>query len=502
VKNLIRRIRNTLKYIGARSIIITLIVFLLTVGIAVYTGRHLLATEKEVLIQRGELNAQEAAMEYNHCLLTRVNIVTMVGRTVENMLVSGSNNEMIKAYLTEQTNNIVATLDPSTTGLYGWINKEYLDGAGWVPDSDYVPTERPWYTETKESDHEITFVKPYLDMQTDTIMMTVSDLMNDGESVLAMDVSLDPIQSIVEEVSASTEGSHAFVLDNSGIVVAHSDKSQLGRNYLTETENPGGAVARKILLDGQMKFDIQTAEGNYSVYADKLEGDWYSISLINADIWYRPLMRAMIIFYIILGLIVFILAFFFLKMYAKNRALQRLHMRIHLEESRGEKWKALSETDRMTALYDRVSGEKMIEELLKTGNSGMFIEIDIDQFKSINDTYGHQTGDQAIQAVADALRTTFRSNDVLIRLGGDEFGVYAIGIIDRNMGRSIISRLFERIKNLQVPGLPQGKISISTGAVIQTEADAASFTELYACADKAMYRSKIIHGNSLTFGKI
>ena len=502
MKDLIRKIRNALKHIGARFILIALAVLLLTAGIAVYSGRHLLATEKEVLRSRGEINAREAAQEYDRCLITRVNIVTLVGRTVENMLTSGSDNEKIKAYLTEQTNNIVVTLDPSTTGLYGWINREYLDGAGWVPDADYVATERPWYTETMESDREITFVRPYLDLQTNTIMMTVSDLMRDGESVLAMDVSLEPIQQIVEKVSAATEGGQAFVLDDSGIVVAHSDKNQLGKNFLNETDSPGGAVAQKILVDGQMQFDLQTGEGNYSVYVDKLEGGWFSISLINADIWYRPLTQAMIIFYAILAVVVFFLAYFFLKMYAKNRTLQRLHTRIHLEESRGEKWKALSETDRMTGLSDRVSGERMVDELLKSGHSGMFIEADIDRFKSINDTYGHQTGDLVIQAVADALRATFRSNDIMIRLGGDEFCVYAVGINDREMGQAIISRLFERVQRIQVEGLPSGRISISTGAVIHTEKDEASFAELYACADRAMYRSKNIRGNSLTFGTI
>lgn len=156
----------------------------------------------------------------------------------------------------------------------------------------------------------------------------------------------------------------------------------------------------------------------------------------------------------------------------------------------------------MTGLFDRVSGERMVNELLQSGNSGMFIEVDIDQFKSINDTYGHQTGDQVILGVADALRATFRSNDVMIRLGGDEFGIFAVGIIDRNMGRTIISRLFEKIKSLQVPGISQGKITISAGAVIHTEEDEASFADLYAGADKAMYRSKKIRGNSLTFGKV
>jgi len=502
LKKRMEKFCDAVRNIGVRSVLVAFFVLLLTAGIAVYTGRHVLSNEKEILQQRGELNAKEAAMEYDRCLLTRVNIVTLVGRTVENMLASGSTNEMIKAYLTEETNNILATLDPSTTGLYGWINREYLDGAGWVPDDDFVPTQRPWYTETIDSDQEITFVEPYLDLQTNTIMMTVSDLMSDGESVLAMDVSLEPIQKIVEKVASTTEGSQALVLDDSGIVVAHSDMSQLGRNYLAETDSLGGAVARKILSEGQMQFDLQTAEGNYSVYVDRLEGEWFSISLINADVWYRPLTRAMIIFYAVLALAVLILVYFFLRLYAKNRTLQRLHTRITLEETRGKKWKELSETDRMTGLFDRVSGERMVNELLESGHSGMFIELDIDDFKHINDTYGHQTGDLAIQAVADALRATFRANDVMMRLGGDEFCVYAVGIVDREMGRSIVSRLFDRIRNLQVEGLPNGKISVSTGAVIHSEKDETSFAYLYACADRAMYGSKKRAGNSLTFGNV
>ncbi len=502
MKDLIRKFRILVRHIGVRSIVLALVALLLTAGIATYVGRHLFAMEKEVLQRRGELNAKEAAMEYDRCLLTRVNIVTMVGCNVEKMLASGSSNDKIKAYLVQETNNVRDTLDPSTTGLYGWFNREYLDGDNWVPDADFVATERPWYTETIASDQEITFINPYLDLQTNTIMMTVSDLMSDGESVLAMDVSLEPIQKIVEQVSPAAEGSHAFVLDNSGIVVAHSDQNQLGRNYLSEESSLGGAIARKILVDGQMQFDFRTEEGNFSVYVDKLEGGWFSISLINADVWYRPLTRTMIVFYVILALIVFSLVVFFLRMSAKNLALQRLHVRVHLEESRGKKWKALSEMDRMTGLFDRVSGERMVNELLESGKSGMFIEVDIDHFKSINDTYGHQKGDLVIRAVADSLRATFRSNDLIIRLGGDEFGVYAVGIVDQDMARAIINRLFDQIRNIRIEDFPDGKISLSTGAVINTEEKEISFADLYTSADKAMYRSKELPGNSLTFGSV
>ena len=60
----------------------------------------------------------------------------------------------------------------------------------------------------------------------------------------------------------------------------------------------------------------------------------------------------------------------------------------------------------------------ILDELLSIKSTGMFLELDIDHFKKINDTYGHQAGDQVILAVADALRSTFRSNDITIRLAG------------------------------------------------------------------------------------
>ncbi len=485
--------------IGVKSLLIALIVLVITAGLATYIGIRISATEKEVLLNRGELNAMEAAAEYDRCLLTRVNIVTLVGESVNNMLRSGMGNEIIREYLVRQTENIIAKLDPSTTGLYGWINREYLDGAGWVPDGDFVAVERPWYTETMESGNEITFVEPYLDSQTHTVMMTVSDLLADGESVLAMDVSLDPIQEIIRKVVSDTEGSQAFVLDANGIVVAHSDETQCGLNYLQQPKSLGGSVANRILRDGQMQFDVKAPEGNYSVYVGRLEGGWYSVSLINADVWYRPLHRAMFLFVMVIALVTAFLLFVFLRMSAKNIALQNLHHRISEEELRGKELQVLSETDRMTGLYDRVSGERRIRELLGAGKAGAFVEIDIDNFKTVNDTRGHQAGDRVIHAVADSFRSTFRTNDILMRLGGDEFVVFATGIASREMCEALIRRLFAHIEGCRIPELPGEAIHLSVGAVLYDGEKETSFDELYAAADRAMYRSKKISGNSLTF---
>lgn len=498
----VHRSKVVLGHIDIKSLVAAIAVIIATTAISASIGNRFYATEKEVLQQQGELNAKESAMEYDRQLLTHVNIVTLAGYAVDNMLTSRTGNMAIERYLTQQTSYIIDTLDPSTTGLYGWIGEEYLDGAGWVPDEDYVPTERPWYTETLTSAREITFITPYLDAQTNTVMMSVTDMLSDGKSVLAMDVSLEPIQQIIEEVASATEGSQAFILNENGYVVAHSDKSQLGKNYLEETDGLGSAVAHKILADGQSQFEIKADEGDFSVYVDGLEGGWYSVSLINADVWYRPLLRTIVVFTAILVVVEGFIAFFFLYMNAKNRALKQLHTRIDQEEKRGEELQILSETDRMTGLYDRVNGEKKVDELLARGTTGMLLELDIDNFKSINDTYGHQTGDIVIIAVADVLRKTFRSDDITIRLGGDEFCAFAVGIVEQGMAEAIVRRLFSRLEGLEIPELEGNKVNVSIGAVLYDGKGSPVFADLYAAVDSAMYASKKVPGNSLTFGSL
>ena len=203
----------------------------------------------------------------------------------------------------------------------------------------------------------------------------------------------------------------------------------------------------------------------------------------------------------ILALVVVLLVFVFLRMAAKNLALEQLHTRVSEEEQRGDALQVLSETDRMTGLFDHVSGKSKVEESLRSGTGGMLLELDIDHFKEINDTCGHQTGDLVIVAVADAMRKTFRSNDILVRLGGDEFGAYAVGIPNRGMGERLIHRLFEHLGETEIPELGDKKISISVGAVLTAGDGAESFDSLYSKVDNAMYVSKKTPGNCLTFAE-
>lgn len=172
---------------------------------------------------------------------------------------------------------------------------------------------------------------------------------------------------------------------------------------------------------------------------------------------------------------------------------------IDAEKRREKHLLYLSETDAMTGLRNRGSGEKKIKELMEQGKSGMFCLLDADKFKSINDNFGHDVGDKVIKAIADCLKRCFRDSDVTMRLGGDEFSAYAVGVTNEEIGSVIINRLFGLIDQIDIPELGDRKISISLGAAFFSIQNDYSFEELYKRADSATYVSKKTSGNCSTF---
>ena len=169
------------------------------------------------------------------------------------------------------------------------------------------------------------------------------------------------------------------------------------------------------------------------------------------------------------------------------------------DRKRQEKLRRLSETDMMTGIRNRGSGETMIRKAMAEGHCGMFCLMDADKFKSINDTYGHSVGDKVIVAIADSLKKTFRDSDIVFRLGGDEFAVFSEGVISEEIGSRIMERLFKNIARIEIPELGERKIELSIGASFYPATKEDSFEALYKRADSGTYESKKIEGSKVTF---
>jgi len=147
--------------------------------------------------------------------------------------------------------------------------------------------------------------------------------------------------------------------------------------------------------------------------------------------------------------------------------------------------------DDLTGLLRRTAFIRQIDYMIASKIGFTFVMLDLDDFKSINNTYGHNIGDVALKYVANALSTALRKADVICRIGGDEFAVALSGVTDP----AIIFETTERVKKQLAKQdiLPDDRcvLRVSFGAKIYNpEGGTPSFNELYEEADAALYRAK------------
>ena len=159
----------------------------------------------------------------------------------------------------------------------------------------------------------------------------------------------------------------------------------------------------------------------------------------------------------------------------------------------------LANTDMMTGILNRGSGERKVIDAMANNKPGMLCIMDADKFKTINDDFGHNVGDKVLRGIADALKITFRDEDIIFRLGGDEYAAYVMDLNDEEAGRVVMDRAFKEISKMDVPELGDRKICVSAGAVFYKEGDKRTFEDLYKLADSAVYESKKISGSALHF---
>jgi diguanylate cyclase (GGDEF)-like protein len=159
----------------------------------------------------------------------------------------------------------------------------------------------------------------------------------------------------------------------------------------------------------------------------------------------------------------------------------------------------LASTDIMTGILNRGSGERKMTDAMANNKTGMFCILDVDNFKDINDEYGHNVGDKVLRGIADVLKTIFRDEDIIFRLGGDEYAIYVMNLDDEASGRTVMDRVFKEIARMNIPELRDREICVSAGAVFYKEGEKRTFEELYKLADSGVYESKKIARSALNF---
>ena len=147
------------------------------------------------------------------------------------------------------------------------------------------------------------------------------------------------------------------------------------------------------------------------------------------------------------------------------------------------------DTDPLTLLYNKAAVGREITKHIDTGGTGVFMFVDLDNFKKVNDTYGHAVGDDVLHEFGDCIRRVFRHTDILGRFGGDEFIIFLPNPIEDDVvstrAQDLLSLMDENIK------IEDASIDFHASiGIAKCPSNGATYEEVMEKADQALYYSK------------
>lgn len=149
-----------------------------------------------------------------------------------------------------------------------------------------------------------------------------------------------------------------------------------------------------------------------------------------------------------------------------------------------------SSTDLLTGLLNKISFETAVKDFLEHRTSdiecALFI-FDFDNFKHINDNFGHQTGDEVLKFFGYVLHRNFRNNDIIGRIGGDEFMVLLTSTVKQDFFKERCTQILHELRAAEVG---QAKSFSASIGIAQDTEGIATFDDLYSTADRALYQAK------------
>lgn len=162
----------------------------------------------------------------------------------------------------------------------------------------------------------------------------------------------------------------------------------------------------------------------------------------------------------------------------------------------------MRQQDELTRTMGRSFFTQYTEQMIAEMQDFSFLMMDLDNFKTINDTYGHTIGDEVLKNTADLLRSVLRTSDCICRMGGDEFAIILPGVTNTAKILDISNRIRENLVTMKVSDGTNITVCCSIGVHISDEYKRGeSFHDIYAEADRALYRAKNSGRNRLVFAR-
>ena len=318
------------KYWGRMNLGLTILVtFILMTASVFYTSLLFYRVSYSGAMEDGEARVQAYADELENYLIVARSVLGVTADTVEVMLKNEEPQEKIVDYIYLQTKKQASQFDENFTGLYAYIDGEYMDGSGWQPQDNYVVEERDWYKAAVKANGDTVIVSPYVDADTGSLVITICKLLNDGgktgddqkRNVVALDMVVNSVQEMTEAVDIGGKG-YAMVVNYDGMIVSHPDISLCGKNF--------GEIFDRDLLAKVVSNDSKTirttidGEKN-TLFTRCVLNKWYVVIVVS-DAELLEETKNQLGVNVVVSLIVFLLITFFYYLGYKNDKLNAQRM--------------------------------------------------------------------------------------------------------------------------------------------------------------------------------
>lgn len=313
--------------------------------------------------------------------------------------------------------------------------------------------------------------------------------------VLAGAMAMERVNELIFTRAAGETEGYCILTDTDGTLLSFSGDADAMAEHMQQ--DIFALYAQTNMRWGdleQIRSDLSRGEGGGLMLQNDETKQWYYTSysplpditgrclfyLVEAETadgmyGFVQLSMVMVLALLLVG-VVGLLSFCLWLMFRRNLMLE--------EKARQDSLTRLLNHDSMRSETTRV-----LQEETDNGQIHMLLLFDLDEFKAINDNFGHQAGDQVLVAVGDRLRSIFRSTDLMARTGGDEFMVLMRNISGEKMGLMRAQQVCRSIHTILLDNWPDLEVGCSVGAAF-FPGDGLEYGDLYRQADLALYQAK------------
>ena len=314
------------------NLIIPLVIILcLMVAMVLYTSNAISRVSVSNIQEVGEDKISGVAAQLENYLDTATSVLWVTADTVDHMVHNGSTTEQIHNYIVEETDKQKQQFDENTTGIYGYIMGEYLDGLNWEPPEGYDPVKRDWYLEAIKGHGEAIIVSPYVDAQTGSVVITICRQLSNQADVLAVDVMMNRIQSMAEELQIKGKG-FGFIVSEDGQIIAHPDETRKGM-WLNTTEEERRFM-EKVLSTRDGNFEMEMDGKLRTIFVKEIMDQWYVIITISNEELYAEHWQQLAVNVLICAVIFILIALFYYLGYKNEQNFSRRMEEMKMEEQK------------------------------------------------------------------------------------------------------------------------------------------------------------------------